>query len=391
MGSFNEVCALSNLNIESGTPVRLLFLTQNPYIASDQQEARRGCYHYDQWFARTPPIEGVYDDYGRCKFETGPLTDLICEVFQKDVIERPFGFNQYHAGDVTKTKGIHHFLNAASQGRLLVRDGDRAEDPVLDGYPDWRKIHDLFRAKNLPVQLDSDCEEGIEGYNAQPIVDGVVCVSYRSYGNTEKHLKKAQKLLSKEFNCKIVQREFKHKGKIIKNNFQLLVWTKLAEIPPPEIDKVLTHHPENYRKERKFLPVLSVMIREDVFQAYCSVSGEGIKSGSKICDDIKATLDKEYYKFNLPRVVPSIPFQTLLDVHLNHAKESNYPEMDNLIKICGELVRVEHVMATLSHSWQIPSLGHQQGFWDLRTKLLKKITKISEKELKEERKNSECD
>lgn len=120
MGSFNEICALSNLIIAPGTPVRVLFLTRNPYVVSDMHEDYRGIYHYDQWFARTPPIKGRYGDYGRCDFEEDSISHLIEECFQKDVVERPFGFNQFHAGDVTKTKDIHHFLNAASQGRLLV-------------------------------------------------------------------------------------------------------------------------------------------------------------------------------------------------------------------------------------------------------------------------------
>ena len=107
MGSFNEVCALSGLGINCGTPVKVLFLTRNPHVGSNQQFAQRGCYHYDQWFLRTPPIDGEYSDYGQAKIKESYLTKLIEKVFAEDIIVRPFGFNKYHARNVPPEPNIN--------------------------------------------------------------------------------------------------------------------------------------------------------------------------------------------------------------------------------------------------------------------------------------------
>ena len=122
MGSFNETCAISGLPIGCGDLVKLVFLSRNPFCSADEHFYHRGCYHYDHWCMRTPPISGKYDDYGRCKFKENYLTRLIEKMFIDDIVELPFGFNQYHAHSVPKKPTIHQLLDAAWQGRLLVRD-----------------------------------------------------------------------------------------------------------------------------------------------------------------------------------------------------------------------------------------------------------------------------
>ncbi len=404
MGSFNETCALSNLNIGYGTPVRLLFLTRNPYVSSDQREDQRGCYHYDQWFVRTPPIKGEYADYGRCAFDESPITELICKCFQKDVVERPFGFNQYHTGDVTKTKGIHHFLQAAWQGRLLVKDG--GDIPPSQGclpkhhtskklppeFPTWQRVHAILKAAKLPIQLESKISEGQAGYNAQPVMRGVVCVTFNSYGDHTKHFEKAIKVLDKHYDCKVVYQipERKYEGCImvtVKGGFDNTALLHNDSF----VQNMLNRHPE-HRNEPRQLPVLAVMVREDVWQAYSNVVGDRIPTVKSIVARLKKTpakrgipeLDDIIAETDFRDTFVSLPFQITVGTHVIAVKNGNFPAefQDELLNGCAELARIEIVMAHLHQPWYIPPLGGQEGAWALRTKVLSKILDISKKELK---------
>ncbi len=399
MGSFNETCALSNLNISYKTPVRLLFLTQNPYVVSDQHEGHRGCYHYDQWFVRTPPIKATYADYGQCDFQENPITDLIDKCFQKDVIERPFGFNQYHSCDVTKTKGIYHFLQAAWQGRLLVEDRVFEElnpnEIVPEKWPTWQKVHAILKQAKLQLQLESTKSEGCPGYNAQPVIPGVVCVTFNSYGNNIDKLKEAAEVLSKTFACKIIYK-FKDKP----NDPCLMVVPKGAFKNPDLLhDKAstvetITTHPELEHECRR-LPVLAVMVREDVWQAYCCVGGEEtvesilesfhkVYNGINKEDDIISKYHLTISEMSFREMLVFIPFQTTPSTHLVSAGK-DFSAKDELLLGCAELSRVEYVMARTHQPWYIPPLGGQDGEWKLKTELLSKIRAISQKEWKDEK------
>ena len=399
MGSFNEVCALSGINIGVGTKVKQLFLTQNPYRDG------RGCYPTNQWFVRTPPISGVYDDYGQVAFNEGPITNLICEVFQDDVVEKPFGFNQYHDPDVTKTKGIHHFLNCAWEGRLFVKDDFRCHHRKLpDSFPTWQKIHDIIRKNKLPVQSDSERNEGCEGYNSQPIYPGIVCVHFNSYDNTTKKMKKLQKILEQTYDCKLVY-QFEDR----KDDACIIVAPKGAFKNPALlfdaefVEHKLKEHPETSRHydAGRQLQVLAVMIREDVWQAYCNVNADASRmfhveepsTVQPIFDKLK-TICAKYKKLeesdelwriselDFRQVLTDLPLATVPKTHIIKALQKDFP-MDDILQGCAELARVEYVMGWLHHSWYIPQLGGQDGSWELRTDLFKKLTAVCQKELDE--------
>lgn len=393
MGSFNEVCALSSLNISCGTPVRLLFLTQNPYVCSDQREQHRGCYHYDQWFVRTPPLKAVYADYGNCTFKATPLVKLIESCFQEDVVERPFGFNEYHAGPVSKGRELDHYLKAAWRGRLLVKDEYVRDQKTPVRFPTWQKVHTIFKEAGLPLQIDKD-----EGYNAQPVQPGVVCVTYNTYDGEVNKLKAAMKLLSPIYDCK-----FLYKIPSYKNDPCVLVVPKEAFkdksllLNDAELKEALSKHPELNRGRRE-LPCLSVMVREDVWKAYygLKISADSwckerelsipdlVQKLKKAC-----TADKSFLKvcdMSFREMLFSIPYQTTASTHIVKSLETEgFKGRDELLHACAELSKVEALMATLHHSWQIPSLGGQQEEWKTHTKLLKKLVAIGEREIQKEK------
>jgi hypothetical protein len=384
-----------------------LFLTRNPYVDCDQHEAQRGCYHYEQWFLRNPPIKGKYADYGRCEFEDGAISRLVEDVFQRDIIERPFGFNQYHTGDVTKSKGIHNFLQAAWQGRLLVKDHGsnywyfrKGEKKLPDGFPTWEKIHALIKEAGLPLQLDSDKDSGKEGFNAQPVIDGVVCVTWNSYSNEEENLVNAQKLLEKHYECHIA---YEHKPK---SGPCLMVAPIGSSANPSMLDVKVTHkeiteHPSSRRlrgDKESSLPVLAVMVLEDVWQEYCNIDvADGYREAltvshfaGKIREGFQGVKDRSLgiHKAEIAfrNIFVDIPFQTMIGTHLGECLEGDKysdSEKEEVLQACAEAARVEVVMAILNQSWHIPSLGGQENEWEMRAKLLDSIAGIARKRIQE--------
>lgn len=70
---------------------------------------------------------------------------------KKDVVERPFGFNQYHETGVLKKHGLDNFIKAAWDGRLLVKDGDSDEPKMPPHFPTWKKVHQIFRKAGMQL------------------------------------------------------------------------------------------------------------------------------------------------------------------------------------------------------------------------------------------------
>jgi hypothetical protein len=428
MGSFNEVCALSGFTITPGDPVRLLFLTQNPYVKCDEREAQRGCYHYDQWFVRTPPIKGEYADYGRCDFKEGELTKLISDLFDDDVVERPFGFNQYHAGPVLKGRGIHQYIEAAWQGRLNVRDDGGASAPkVPDKFPTWQKIHQLLKDAKGRTKFPLQCEvENGEGYNASDVIPGVVCVNFNKYGDNSERLNKVKKLLDKTYESKLVYKKYGDRDPVD----PVLIVTVPGAFDNPHIlvvdddnvtnniKQALTVHPEMCRDRNRILPVLAVMIREDVWQTYCNLEykpsyGSKIPSVESLFEkttktfektkeemaviasklenvmesnpelakaqqELKYLINQHRYDSSIREIFMEIPFQTMMIKHLAKATfDPNFENKEELARDCCELARIEMVMSWLHQSWSIPSTGGQEPSWKLRTKLLENLATLS--------------
>lgn len=409
MGSFNETCALSNLNIPYGTPVRLLFLTQNPYVVSDSHEAQRGCYHYDNWFCRTPPLKGKYDDYGRAKLQKSPLVKLIADVFSTDVIERPFGFNQYHDPPVKRGQKLDHYIAAAWEGRLLVQDDyTKPRGQAPENWPTWDRVLTTLKRAKLPIQTD----ENKAGFNAQPVRPGVVCVDFNSYDDTTDKLAQAEKVLTKHYDCRLLDG---HSGKCLMVVPKGAFDDPLMLVEKDKIELELRTHPQVVRLQRyRALPVLAVMVREDVWQHFVNleIPSNGLDRGARLdVESLKESLGNEYDKVvkmkerfdsgamdireifgtlgeaAFKEVLHTLPLQTMPASHLKYAVESGFKAKDELIEACAELAHVEIVMSRLHRPWYIPPLGGQESEWELHTQLLEGfvgiVKKIQEKEKEE--------
>jgi len=397
MGSFNETCALSGLNIPYSTPVRLLFLTQNPFTHADEHAAQRGCYHNDQWFVRTPPIKGVYDDYGRARLKQARLAKLVAATFDTDVVERPYGFNQYHAPPVSKGQPLDHYLQAAWEGRLLVHSPyDQRGPDTPSAWPTWQRVKQTLREWELPV-----AELEAQGLNVQEVQPGIVCVHVidcvpSKGGSEEDLLARAQKVLDKTFDCQILQRfPDRQQEPVLMVTVQGGLRSPGDLVNRSQIHDALNRHPQNKQIPRyRQLPVLAVMVREDVWTLYSQMDvKEKYRPDDKqptVDGHLKrlqemyshlGTVDWHFKKSDFMAFRHGVPFEVSWVTHLEKTKEiKGFAAEKELLQACAELFQVEHVMELLHQPWHIPPLGGQDGEWDLRTELLSGLHAISKRE-----------
>ena len=397
MGSFNETCALSNYNIPYGTPVRLFFFEQNPYNSSG---LGRGCYCTDYWQVRTPPLKGVYNDYGKCEiinsFEEDQLCELISDLFHQEVVELPFGFNTCHDVPVSKSGDIFHYLEAAWEGRLFVYHNYHPSlDRVPDNFPTWQSVHKILTDKKLKITA----KDGNKGYNAQQIDRGIVYVEYTSYSDTSRQISKARKVLEEHYDCKPVKDG---------NDAGLLVVTKGAFENPLMLTNIellqrkLSEFPDKYnRLSNRKMSVLAVMIREDVWQTYLNIVVESEYEFNRIPPveeleerireavvALQTVMSQEasksfsshmraYDKFRDLRISSSLKLGTI--EHLKYAIEEKKvkPEViDSLIRKCAEVGHVELVLERIHQTWQVPPLGGQDPEWELQVMLKSRLLEI---------------
>ena len=380
MGSFFERCSLSNLPIPHETPIRQLFLTQNPYLFSRQQDFRRGLRHNDYWFARTPPLKGIYHDYGRAKLEDPEMCQLVADVFSDDVIERPFGFNQYHEHAVLRGQNLDHYLNAARQGRLSVCD---KKQPVDNGSPNWKEVSNLLREAGFSLQLDQDGA----GYNVQPVIHNLVVVHFNAYGDTTPQLQEVCNLLSEDFDCKILYRYENSKSDaclLVGREGSFLNYDELLDFK--KVEMAMTTHP-SLLEDRESLPTVAVMVREDVWQAFLDLNlGKSIEEDIRRCYRLAESSRKvDYFLCELKQLSFNIPFQVSVINHLKKAARSGFSSKEALIMACVELSNVELAMSSLFRPWQVSLVGGQNSDWKLQGKLMSSLAKICRTQLKAEK------
>jgi len=423
MGSFNETCALSGLPITPGDKVKLVFLSESPFNRS-----RRGCYINDHYSLRTPPIDGEYADYGRCDFdEKQPVVDLIVKKFHEDLVEQPFGFNQYHDTPTPANATIHQILEAAWEGRLMVRDNlGTGEDKDPESFPTWRRVRDKLIAKKKKIQLG----ESDKAYNVQPIRRGIVCVHFNTYDHVsnKKKLEAVDKFLSKDYETKMV-RERENDG-----DYALLVMPNGVSANPPmlmENESITLHWDMNNfpcsRLRYDNQKVFSVMIRQDVWDLYLKskfditwrdvdYSTEGfinrlndyVKKQSEEPTDLFtaeeiAKMTKEELVEQSQKLIASIKrmssytmevelrdtFQqsvgvTGLGKHFADMLASEYTDeqVQNFVRIFGEAAKVEFTKMGISATWFLPITSGQETAWETHKEIHLGLAEIAATEIK---------
>lgn len=398
MGSFNETCALSGLNIEPGTPVKLVFLTESPYRRSG-----RGCYINDHYGLRTPPIDGTYDDYGRCAFdENQPVVKLVVDKFREELVEQPFGFNQYHDPPTPTEPTIHQLFESAWEARLLVRDNlGTPDDNEPENIPTWRRVRDKLIAKKKKIQLG----ESDKAYNVQPVRHGIVCVHYNSYDDNKKKMETVDKFLSKEYDTKLV-REREDGG-----DWVLLVMPKgsiedpsmLMEKETNSLHWDMNNYPGRHGFRYKPQQVFAVMIRQDVWDLYVNdkfeiswrqvdytlqgfidrlekhrsehtpkvdfteeelnamTPEEAVEASKKMLKWMRISMELE-----LRDVFQESTGITSLGKHFSAMLDGGYTEEEQqeFVRIFAEAAKIEFTKMGMSNTWFVPITSGQETPWE---------------------------
>ena len=419
MGSFNETCALSGLPITPGDKVKLVFLSESVY-----DKNKRGCYINDNYVLRTPPIDGEYDDYGRCAFDDKqPVVDLIVKNFHRDLIQQPFGFNQYHDLPTPANATIDQILECAWKGRLFVQDNiGTLEDREPESFPTWRRVRDKLIAKKKKIQLNQDDK----AYNVQPIRRGIVCVHFNTYDNdsNKNKLESVDKFLSKDYETKLV-REGEDRG-----DYALLVMPKgVLANPFMLLDNESTklHWDMNNFPIKRFeynnQKVFSVMIRQDVWDLYLKSSFditwqdfdytiEGF--ASRLDDYVKESRDllteEEIAKMSsgeiveqtekvlasMKRMMLRATENDLRDIfqnatgtnglwkHFTDMIDGNYTEeqIQNFIRIFAEAAKVEFIKMAISSAWFLPITSGQEDAWETHKEIHSGLVEIAANAIK---------
>ena len=368
MGSFNQVCALSGLPIQLGDRVKLLFLTQSPYLHGE-------CYSNDKFFLRTVPINAIYDDYGNVDYEENYLTTLICEVFRGDIVYKPMGENQCHEYAVDKNFTFNDLLEASGQNRLQVCDGyelhKKSKKKLDKRIPTWKRVEKVLEKNNLTISK----KENVLGYSAIPLSKGVVkVIVHDSYDKDViiQKLKDIQPLFDKKYQTKIVwdivseDYENRHRLLIYPKDISLLndFEQKFTKLTSNSIPKLMPSKPLNVKR---------ILILEKVWNAYLNCNPNNVQT---LFDEFKK--DSNYQRL-LRKHYRDVPFQVSLDTHLELVIESglfNEEQKDEMILSTCECIYIESILNAINKPWETTLHGSQSPSLEIHSSLLKSFNAI---------------
>lgn len=230
MGSFAATCAVSNLPIECGDPVRWLLLNK---LNTDEGVVSIG----GAWSVRALPLRAEYNDYGSiCSWDDpdGHVVNSILDGLKLDLHEQGVGDNTVHDVAVKKDMSFEQLLEAVWEGRVFVKGEDYTAGVPASYTPTIGKIAAIVG----------------ESYHVDQLVDTSIRVRAVGYGE---ELGEARHLIQ-EAGFAVV--ETAGSGSSCTRR-ELRVFTA----PGPD------HYAENQLERKHLYPVVQMMVREDVWQA----------------------------------------------------------------------------------------------------------------------------
>jgi len=268
MGSFNATCAISNLPIKWGDPVRYLLLVE--------KDRERTCNVFDAWEPRTFPIKAKYNDYGSIEDnETGVGPELWLEGLKYDLVEQGWGNNSAHDVPTNVDMTWDQLLEALWEGRVLIDPKKAPRVSATDKA--LKRVKELLaeeKDKGKTRHLFVDSPEGVptlrsvkealskspsftgdwgkDGYMVDELEHAMVRV--RWHGKDFKRLEEAKEILDADYATVIASGS----GSYCFDEPEVLVFAK------PGVRCGRGRTMDDYYRPRKIAPM---MIREDVWQA----------------------------------------------------------------------------------------------------------------------------
>ena len=397
MGAFAMTCAVSGLPIEAGDSVRYSLLTQSPYTRSN-------CHIHDLWFPRTWPLLAKYNDYGSVEgIEGGVAQQAWLDAFKIDLKTRGIGDNSVHDVATSKNMTFGQMLEGIWKGRIVVKrelDLWAAEPERQEAIRRRERKEKGLQAvpKGIPTVKRVTTTLLKAGYqvNTGNYGEGVL-VDLRRYGHVrvrtgsdkDKDLVKVEKLFSRY--ATVVRAgtgNYADEG-------ELLLCPKMGT--------------EGYHggrsKSTKGLPVAQMLIREDVWQAICTLRIENAwwvdrKEKTISVDDYRTsarfvwdTLTKggvEDTRYELERgfagafEMNPVPFSWGLSSSFKWVArkfrlgEMAEAEVQPFLDTAAEFAFLELYLGTVRHMWR-PSYGNgpQFGEWEMHRSFFEQLSKVA--------------
>lgn len=401
MGSFDFVCCISNLPIESGTKVRYLALTENRYSRGN----KFACYVHDRWQIRTVPLQGTYNDCGSIEeVKDGLARKVFFASFEQDLLPVGVGDNSFH--DVVAKNGMseEQWFEALSRGRVFVNSEsvrpqlspDSWKDRSPSYVPDFLRIEILLKEKGFAVS-DHDSNEGL-------LIDDRKDGFVRVRQSRAKSIKETERLLSSLVPvldaAGFVSMVTCGTGNY-PNSAELLIGPK-----PGENRRVKGFPLDEGVKKR--CCVAQSMVREDVWQILLAQKVEsfvGDLSMDKFREDAREMLEKDLDLMEKNRAFEDRIQTALLSIdrssdHKNSVRNSLTPgegisgfslqqSMDLAIKLhtshdeleafvdeLAEMCFVNAVFSSLHGQWVPSRSGGSNEQWPLHRQVLKSFASI---------------
>lgn len=148
MGSFNNVCSISNMIINPGDEVILFFIQENA------RDGGFACYPQDRWGMMNFPLEARYADYNRYTIDdTQPNYIKFLNYLKENLI--PLPENDRDSAVSADNLSVESIFDFMHEGRLFVKDSFGAryygkEKAIVQKYAILREVWDKITTSEYP-------------------------------------------------------------------------------------------------------------------------------------------------------------------------------------------------------------------------------------------------
>ncbi len=282
MGSFNATCIVSNLQIQSGDPVRYVLLVKSRF----NKENGHACYVSGRWQLRGPAVHAKYNDYGSINGWDETLTTRVTfDALSIDAVEKGIGDNEFHDAPVRVEMDIRGWLGALWEGRVQVDDNGRRSRSAQGTYEEYQP-KETFIPTFKRVEAVLTAQECFDRMLVDQVNLGFFRVRAAKFGPDKTHvpLEPLVDAFQKAGFAAMVTCPTGHYG----DRPEILV----APPPPPPGESIHTHGLQEDHHMDSVRPVCQAMIREDVWQILLNTPLDWWPSDEKVTFEMFAEKGK---------------------------------------------------------------------------------------------------
>lgn len=354
----------------------------------------------------------MYEDCGEVSYEENYATNLICDLFKRDIVCKPMGKNQYHEYAVDKNLTFSALLEASYQNRLQVHDGyelsHKSKRKLDKRIPTWKRVERILEKNNLTISK----KEGCLGYSAIPVSKGFVKVIFHASYDKDliiEKLKSIRSLFEDNYQTKITWNVV---SKDYNDEYRLLIYPKDVSILNDFEERIakLTSHTSSKLRPVKPLNVKRILILETVWNAYLNCKptrySEFPKTAKEMFDKVKDTLNSNDMDSFIPSTLlgeqkistlvtlafrkyfQDVPFQTSVDTHLAVGlidKNISSDQKDELMLSACETIFINSTLNAINKPWETTLHGNQSPSLKTYSSLLKSFNKIVKEMIAEQK------